>query len=212
MKRNLIKLLNLIASKIKTEEKSTLANLPNYYTDKKPYILEGRGVRNWAKKTNSEKREIIRNAYRETIEQAKRETIDLYEETETLNNFTARVNWHKSAIWGYNPTAETWAGWDTYGTASASGCGYDKLSASICSSLSDKAKRNLKSAIIKAYVKTGNPLPYGVSIWRGVSLSFGGCGEGTIRNILEYCGLNDYRYISGSMFDYIEANRPTNKK
>lgn len=206
MKRNLTILLNLIASKIKNEERDTLANLSNYYTDKKPYILEGQGVRNWAKKTTSEKKKIIREAYRQEIEKAKRETIELYEMPEQFKEFTARVNWHKSSVWGYNPTAETWAGWDTYGKGTASGCGYDKLSASICSSLSNKAKRNIKSEIIKAFVRTGEALPYGVSIWRGVSLSFGGCGASTILNIFKYCGFKA-RHISGDYFDYIEATR-----
>ena len=208
MKRNLLKLLKLIEEENKRAQASTLKSLNEYYTEKKPYILEGRGVRNWAKKTNAEKRAIIRQAYAEQLEQAKAGTLDLYNEAEDLKTFTARIEWARSYMWGYNPTAETWTNYGTYGRGTASGCGYDKLSASVQSSLSEKSSRLIKSALIKAYVNTGEKMPYGVYIWaRGVVLSFGGCGESAIRGILEYCGLKNYRYISGKMFDYIEASR-----
>lgn len=223
MKRNILFLINLLAQDTKKNTARDLEGLNSgkYATDK-PDILEGQGVRGWAKKTKTEKKQLIKQAHAQRLATRRAEMINLYENGEDFNEFVARVNWHKSSVWGYNPTAETWAGWNTYGQGSASGCGYDKLSASICSSLSDQAQKNIKTAILRAYAKHGKPknetaraLPYGLYVslyaYGGISLSFGGCGETTIRNIFEFCGFTDYRYISGSMFDYIEARKPQAK-
>lgn len=224
MKRNLLFLISQLTNETKKKTAYDLEQLnAGKYATEKPYILEGQGVRNWAKKTNAEKRAIIRQAHAQRLATRKSEMLNLYENGEDFGEFVARVNWHKSSVWGYNPTAQTWAGYDTYGEGSASGCGYDKLSASICSSLSDRASKNIKTAIIRAFVKHGQPknetarvLPYGVYIslyaYGGISLSFGGCGESTIRNLFDYCGYSDYRYISGELFDYIEARKPQAKK
>lgn len=221
MKRNLTKLLNLLAQDTAENLKSTLRAIDNgNYNKEKPSLIKG--VRGWEKKTKTEKKKLTRQAYAETLATRKAELLDLYENGEDFAEFVARVNWHRSATWGYNPTAETWAGWNTYGQGSASGCGYDKLSASICSSLSEQAEKNIKIAIIRAFVKNGQPknetarpLPYGVRVslyaFGGVSLDFGGCGESAIRGIFTYCGFTDYRYISGEMFDYIEARKPQPK-
>lgn len=223
MKRNLLKIIAILSKQASENLARDLEALRGgRYDTEKPYILEGQGVRGWEKKTKTEKKSIIKNAHAQRLATRKAEMINLYENGEDFGEFNARVEWHKSATWGANPTARTWAGYDTYGEGSASGCGYDKLSASICSSLSKRASDNIKTAIIRAFVKNGQPknetarpLPYGVSVslysFGGVSLSFGGCGESAIRGIFEYCGFTDYRYISGSMFDYIEARKPQGK-
>ena len=178
--------------------------------EKKPYILQGRGVRNWDKKTPAEKIKITRSAYIERGEKAAATLNELATQADALTEFTARVEWHRSATWGYNPTANTWTrgtGRNIYGTGKASGCGYDKLSAAINSALNTDAENIFLSAIIKSHIRTGKPLPYGVHVWgSGISLNFGGCGVETLTHILEYCGLKA-RHISGNMFDYVEASR-----
>lgn len=55
-----------------------------------------------------------------------------------LTDVSISVEWRKSSVWGYNPfatvTIHTADGWKQY-TGTASGCGYDKLTAAVGSAL-----------------------------------------------------------------------------
>ena len=173
--------------------------------EKKPFILDGSGIRNWNKKSHAERLAIIEGYYKAREGKAIKKLRELAELPETLDSFKARVEWNASRVWGYNPTAETWTGCDSYGIGRASGCGYDKLSAAIQSSLSNKSAELLTSAVIKKHIETGEAFPYGVRVWdNGVTVNFSGCGVSALIKILEYCGLKA-RHISGKMFDYIET-------
>lgn len=204
MKKNEMELLRKIKQANKESESASLEALATYYKDKKPHYLEGLRIRNWSKKTKTEKAQIIRQYYKDQITRAK-EDINKAKNCEDFSSFLARVEWSNNRTWGYNPTAESWIN-GHYGRASASGCGYDKLSASINSSIKGQAEDIIKGALIKAYIKTGKPLPYGVHLFgSGLCLNFGGCGVSTLEDILKYCGFKTVNHISGSMFDYIEA-------
>lgn len=207
MKKYFNALIKLIKDLNKKDQARDILALATYYKDKKPYILEGQGVRNWAKKTKAEKVAILKSAYKAQTESVIAEIVRLLA-LEDFTAFQARVEWSRSYMWGYNPSARSWVNNYNYGEGSASGCGYDKLSASINTSLSKTAEDIMKGAILRRYIKDLKPLPYGLHLWaRGLCVSFGGCGVETLRDICEYCGLNDWRHISGRMFDYVEAGR-----
>lgn len=94
------------------------------------------------------------------------------------------VEWHRSAVWGYNPSAEIFAERRrTYGKAS--GCGYDKESAAVAEAL-NASPEALK--IIYKYVDEGGALPYGAIVWAGLPSFDGGVGVSCYRSIFEACG------------------------
>ena len=128
-----------------------------------------------------------------------------------------KTDWAKSQTWGANPHAAAWClsadGWEnTHG--SASGCGYDKISAAYNTCL-----REFKS-IYKLFYKTllkkwdgvssierDHPLPYGVHMWRGgLALALNGCGLSSVINALEWCGLK-VETIGGKSWDYLKAEK-----
>lgn len=207
MKKYLNALIKKLKDLSKADLKRDIESLATYNKDKKPYILEGRGVRGWQKKTKAEKIKTLRQVYANQTEQTIAEVLRLLG-LEDFTAFQSRVEWARSYTWGYNPTARSWVNNYNYGEGSASGCGYDKLSASINTSLSKQASDIIKGAILRRYIKDNKPLPYGVHLWSdGLCLSFGGCGVSTLRAICEYCGLTGWRWVEGKMFDYVEAWR-----
>lgn len=204
MKKHYNELVKMIKEQNAKSQADTLANLKEYYSEKKPYILEGRGVRNWAKKTQAEKIKIIKEAYKKQQAEAVAD-IDRLTACEPFNYFCARVEWSRNYYWGYNPHAKVWVNYE-HGEASASGCGYDKLSASINSALNNKMSDILKGAIYRHYIETGEKLPYCCYMWaRGLCVSFGGAGASTLREILRYCGLKNWTHADMKSSDYIEA-------
>lgn len=113
------------------------------------------------------------------------------------------VEWHRSSVWGYNPTAEISAERRrTYGTAS--GCGYDKESAAVAAALNANPEA-LK--VIYQYVEKGGKLPYGASIWAGLPSFDGGCGVSCIRSIFEACGYEWRTVGSGELFNCYTVER-----
>ena len=83
---------------------------------------------------------IIREEKKQRKEAEKdMEKLDRIANAGTVDGITIRVEWKRSSVWGYNPTARV----DIYGsngwnhaTDSASGCGYDKRSAAVGGALS----------------------------------------------------------------------------
>ena len=68
--------------------------------------------------------------------------IKLITEISEVTRVTVKVEWAKSYTWGMNPTAEIWVGTkeyhsdvECYSKGKASGCGYDKESASVACAL-----------------------------------------------------------------------------
>lgn len=84
--------------------------------------------------------------------------------SEKLTFIRINVNWKKSNMWGYNPTAETWTSGGYYNTGKASGCGYDKESAAINKAL--KPSPSLTRFLIENYSKIKDS--YGLSNFAGL--------------------------------------------
>ena len=113
------------------------------------------------------------------------------------------VEWHRSAVWGYNPSATVAADYRrTYGKAS--GCGYDKESAAIANALNANPEA-LK--IIYKYVDEGGALPYGASVWAGLPSFDGGCGVNCFRSIFEKCGYEWRTVASDKLFNCYTIER-----
>ena len=106
------------------------------------------------------------------------------------------VEWHRSAVWGYNPSATVAADYRrTYGKAS--GCGYDKESAAVAQAL------NANPGILKIlykYANYGANFPYGVNVWAGLPSFAGGVGVNCYRSIFEACGYEWRQVASGKLF------------
>lgn len=60
------------------------------------------------------------------------------DQTTQAEHITIKVEWHRSSTWGNNPRAEVWGG-GCYSVGTASGCGYDKESASIAEAVNANA-------------------------------------------------------------------------
>ena len=113
------------------------------------------------------------------------------------------VEWHRSAVWGYNPAVTVKAGNSiTYGKAS--GCGYDKRSAAVAEALNANPEA-LK--IIYKYVDDGGVLPYGARVWAGLPKFTGGCGVGCYQSIFRACGYEWRQVASGDLFDCYTVER-----
>ena len=126
----------------------------------------------------------------------------LAQDAPDITAVTIDVTWRRNSTWGWNPTAtatiHTEKGVERY-TGSASGCGYDKLTAAIGSALnqSDSIKRMLYNAKEKAlaenfvkYTETEsnrNFIAYGAGY--GVLPYFeGGVGMSSFESVFNACG------------------------
>ena len=125
------------------------------------------------------------------------------EDAELPQVINISVEWHRSAMWGYNPSATVAADYRrTYGKAS--GCGYDKESAAVANALNANPEA-LK--IIYKYVNDGGSLPYGASVWAGLPSFNGGCGVSCYRSIFEACGYEWRTVAIGKMFNCYTIER-----
>ena len=125
------------------------------------------------------------------------------EDAELPQVINISVEWHRSAMWGYNPSAAVAADYRrTYGKAS--GCGYDKESAAVASALN--ANHEVMKIIYK-YVDEGGTLPYGASVWAGLPSFDGGVGVGCYRSIFEACGYEWRTVASGKLFNCYTIER-----
>lgn len=158
-------------------------------------------------------------AYRETDKQTARklDRITTAENAPELDCVNISVEWARSRVWGYNPTATAQAyskrknGYTERdeATGSASGCGYDKQSAAISESL------NKIPAILKILYATEEKrlkgresrkqsrrdfIGYGAGY--GVLPYFeGGCGVSVYNKIFSACGFVFKCTASGKTFD-----------
>lgn len=202
---------------MKREEKQRLNNLirqlqsesaqkckRDLATLQKPYYFKGR----FNSLSNKEKRAKIREYYENEKNETKAEIIALYE-CEELKSFNFSVEWSKNRTWGYNPHCRCVINGYYVGYGSASGCGYDKLSASVYSANNDNdnAKRIVLGAIIKKFVKSGEAFPYGIYKSNKIYLHYDGCGISTLLNILKYCGLVRQVYNETKTSDFLSAER-----
>lgn len=131
------------------------------------------------------------------------ERVHEVEEVEAPASVSISVEWHNSRTWGANPHARVSAERGaTYG--SASGCGYDKLSAAIAGAFNQNPEI-LK--ILYDHAEAGEAFPYGVSTFAGLPSFAGGCGVSCFYSIFEACGYTFRQIASGKMFDVYEITR-----
>lgn len=113
------------------------------------------------------------------------------------------VEWHKSATWGYNPTAAVCAG-RRRTEGRASGCGYDKGSAAIASAC------NVNPEIMRIlydHAEKGGSFPYSVHTFAGLPSFDGGCGVECFGPVFEACGYSWRRVASGKLYDAFTIER-----
>ena len=118
--------------------------------------------------------------------------------SEKLTFIRINVNWKKSNMWGYNPTAETWTSGGYYNTGRASGCGYDKESAAINKAL--KPSPSLTRFLIENRAKIGDV--YGLSNYAGLpQIEISGKGTSELLFIFRKVKGWTIHEMHGSMFD-----------
>ena len=155
------------------------------------------------KRELQEKIKILKteNGKKKAIERANEKIQAIKEKREYIKKLQApyfvkiEVEWKKSRIWGMNPHAEVRINGkekNEYLTGSASGCGYDKLSASIATATKD-------SELLKAlFVKNIRKLNQAERVY-GLSEDFtlkGGVGVLSHKHIFEVCGYKVDHYES----------------
>ena len=155
---------------------------------------------------NAEMLEKIIKKHTRRAKKATAERLQKLEEVEAAELpqcINISVEWHRSSVWGYNPSATVAADYRrTYGTAS--GCGYDKESAAVASALNDNPE---VFKIIYKYVNEGGSLPYGARVWAGLPSFDGGCGVNCFRSIFEACGYEWRQVGSGKLFNCYTIER-----
>lgn len=130
------------------------------------------------------------------------------EEMETIKNapriisVQIRVDWKKSSTWGMNPHTQIRVYTDNYEmeiyNGSASGCGYDKESASVAQAFNESPA--LKKALYEAMEADEDGKPYGVNDYES-GLSFAsGVGMSCYRNIADWLGF-EIEEMHGDAFD-----------
>jgi len=122
-----------------------------------------------------------------------------------VREITINIEWVKSRMWGYNPKCEATIrhkdGSISYGTATASGCGYDKESTVIADIFNNFLKYKLYRELKQTSQDRGDGKPYGIyldSNWRHFS---GGIGTDCYYSISEAIGGKFEKIASGKSFD-----------
>lgn len=106
-----------------------------------------------------------------------------------LDYISFSVEWKKSRNWGWCPRVYSRINGFS-GESYASGCGYDKLSSAVSSSLRS-------ASWDKFCIEHMNKLKkcYGFNAYDGMpSLDFGGCGISTLENALMACGWKNHDF------------------
>ena len=136
--------------------------------------------------------------------QAMLNRLDAVSQAEPLKFVEARVEWHKSRTWGYNPSVEAWTSGSYYDTGRASGCGYDKESAAIEHALINSL--SLQRFIIENLSKLKTE--YGIETGFGIAhLSIGGKGVSTLLNIFRKVKGWTINEMHGKSFDGYRIER-----
>ena len=127
----------------------------------------------------------------------KLEKIALIEQYNAPKNANISIEWKKSKMWGYNPTAEIRANMRVT-TGTASGCGYDKESAAIASAMNSNPEI---MRILYEHAEGGETFPYSVNMFAGVPYFDGGCGVSCFQNVFEACGYKWRCVGSGRLYN-----------
>jgi hypothetical protein len=133
------------------------------------------------------------------------EFLDRISTANDVENVSIFVQWHKSRTWGMNPTADievqTTTGKTYRATGTASGCGYDKLTAAIGSALNeiDSIRKMLcecKENALNNGVTSGNKYNPGNSAFIHYGAGYGaipyfegGVGMSSFEGVFNACNL-----------------------
>lgn len=136
------------------------------------------------------------------------------EKAPDIKEVTVRVSWVRSRTWGANPHAEVSIiytdGYADRLSGTASGCGYDKLSASITDAIENNP------AILKLLINNLGKLKkqglfshscYVFSCEGLPILVTAGSGLSSLRRVFEACGLKKYTNECGKMWDFINFSK-----
>ena len=140
--------------------------------------------------------------------------LEAYEHAGRLETISICVEWKKSRVWGYNPTATasiTWInaeGGRNHATyyGHASGCGYDKRSAAVADALNqaDAVRGMLCAYANKHYTKDictgGRAICYGCG-YSSIPYFEGGVGVSCFREAFELCG---FTWIENTRAEYTD--------
>lgn len=142
---------------------------------------------------------IIQKIEREEQKRYKKaiEKIETVENAKDVNDFSVLVEWKRNNTWGYNPTATVRAG-NTYTIGKASGCGYDKLSASIAYAMNENPEI---LRILYDHAEKGLDFPYSIEFSYGLPWFDGGCGVSCFRNVFDACGFCWEEFFSSNTID-----------
>ena len=151
------------------------------------------------------KNKIQTKRAREAARDAKKrfDRVHEVEEVEAPAAVSISVEWHNSRMWGANPHAIA-TGDKRRSEGRASGCGYDKLSASLASAFNQNPEI-LK--ILYDHAEAGEAFPYGVHTFAGLPSFAGGYGVSCFYSIFEACGYTFRQVASGKTFDVYEITR-----
>lgn len=186
------------------------------------YYSEKLTKRQKEKLTKSEQKEILKN---KIIEDYKKRLIKNLKRIETIKNannniesITINVDWVKNPTWGYNPHATIYTNNGDITEGKASGCGYDKESASIAEAL-NKNNDILKLLYIAKNKKmtlknTNNHDLLGYGSGYGVLPYFeGGVGVSSLLNIFKKLNYNiTEHHTEKSDFYTITKNKSKGEK
>ena len=124
---------------------------------------------------------------------------DSIENAPDFESLDISIEWKKSSIWGMNPHAELTVysknGYARY-EATASGCGYCKLSAV----MADVFNQSLS---LRKLILNNDRLVYGL---RDTYFSSGGVGVSTLQNAFDCLGLKLKQTATGKTFDAFSIN------
>lgn len=149
-------------------------------------------------KLTPEQKEANKQARRKAKEEAKEiKRIENEKNQKEVSKISISIEWKKSRMWGYNPTAEAVIfhkdNTRSYITAKCSGCGYDKESTVIADIFNASLKYKLHQPL-----KTEKP--YGIYLDNHVHYS-GGIGTDCYYKISEAIGGKFKKVASGKTFD-----------
>ena len=128
---------------------------------------------------------------------------DSIENAPDFESLDISIEWKKSSIWGMNPHAELTVysknGYARY-KATASGCGYCKLSAV----MADVFNQSLSLRKLILNNDNNDTLVYGL---RDTYFSSGGVGVSTLQNAFDCLDLNLKQTATGKTFDVFAVNK-----
>ena len=158
-----------------------------------------------SRKLTPEQKEANKLARREARKAEKEAArIEAEKNQKEVAEITINIEWVKSRMWGYNPRCEATVkhkdGTYSYGTATASGCGYDKESTVIAEIFNNFLKYKLYRELIPVEDSREEGRPYGIYISQYRHYS-GGIGTNCYYSIAKAIGGKFEKTASGKSFD-----------